>query len=153
MTRVSYMDTLMDKISPEPASGCWLWTAYVNRKGYGMVGVGGRKVKYSHRVMYEEMVGPIPKGMQLDHLCRVPCCVNPTHLEPVTPKENTNRSPRRGSLSGLRGSAKKNKHKTHCIMGHEFNEANTLIQNGHRCCRPCNTEATRVRRALNRNSI
>lgn len=62
--------------------GCWLWAGYRNPKGYG-----------PHRRAYEALVGPVPDGMQLDHLCRVRHCVNPEHLEPVTAQENVLRSP------------------------------------------------------------
>ncbi len=67
---------------------CWEWTAYRNPAGYGHF-----TKKYAHRVAYETLVGPIPAGLQIDHLCRNTSCVNPDHLEPVTPRENTLRSP------------------------------------------------------------
>jgi HNH endonuclease len=65
---------------------CWLWTAATNY-GYGVFRIDRRSI-YAHRYAYELLVGPIPDGLQLDHLCRVPPCVNPTHLEPVTHREN-----------------------------------------------------------------
>lgn len=72
-------------------SGCWLWQRGAhNRKGYGRIRVGGVKFMV-HRFAYEAMVGPVPDGMQLDHLCRNTRCVNPGHLEPVTPGENVRR--------------------------------------------------------------
>lgn len=72
--------------------GCWIWQRAVARKAapYGRVIHGGR-LKQAHRVVYEAMVGPIPDGLHLDHLCRVPSCVNPAHLEPVTVQENIHR--------------------------------------------------------------
>lgn len=72
-------------------SGCWLWIASVNKGGYGQCYRGG-KLHRAHRLVYSLMVGPIPDGLQLDHLCRRRCCVNPEHLEPVTAKENVRRS-------------------------------------------------------------
>lgn len=72
---------------------CWLWTAaIVQSTGYGRIGTGGRHhMNSAHRVAYEMMVGPIPKGLQIDHLCRVRHCVNPAHMEVVTSAENTRR--------------------------------------------------------------
>ena len=82
------------KWTPEPNTGCWLWTGVVDRKGYGQFRVGSqadstRRLVKAHRWAYEHLVGPIPEGRQIDHLCRVPWCVNPEHLEPVTNRENT----------------------------------------------------------------
>ena len=74
--------------------GCWLWTGSHNGLGYGTIRSVGRKM-YVHRYSYELLVGPIPAGLELDHLCRVPGCVNPDHLEPVTHAENL----RRGRLA------------------------------------------------------
>lgn len=73
--------------------GCWLWVGAL-RATYGRTSVGGRAV-YAHRVAYEDLVGPIPEGLTIDHLCRIRICVNPWHLEPVTRRENIRRSPRR----------------------------------------------------------
>jgi len=93
--------------------GCWLWTGNTDKDGYGMMHVvastpSGATTKRAHRLVYEAEVGPIPNGMQLDHLCKVRCCVNPAHLEPVTPKENVHRSGTMGNKwnagkPGLRG--------------------------------------------------
>jgi hypothetical protein len=94
MPKISEMrERLAHFISPEPNSGCWLWTGAL-RDGYGSYTsydagrVPMRKTSNAHRVVYEEFVGPIPAGLQLDHKCRVRCCVNPDHLEPVTQREN-----------------------------------------------------------------
>lgn len=72
--------------------GCWLWTGVVKDDGYGLFRDGKRSPKQAHRVAYESVYGPIPAGMQIDHLCRVRSCINPEHLQPVTPKENARRS-------------------------------------------------------------
>jgi len=82
------------KWTPEPNTGCWLWTASTNKNGYGQFRFGSqvdgtRTMVLAHRWAYEHLVGPIPEGLQLDHLCRAPWCVNPEHLEPVTSRENT----------------------------------------------------------------
>jgi hypothetical protein len=70
--------------------GCWLWAGCKNDRGYPQVGVRGRMV-YAHRHYYTVHVGPIPSGLQLDHLCRKRSCVNPDHLEAVTQVENIRR--------------------------------------------------------------
>jgi len=66
---------------------CWEWQGSTNKNGYGITGLSGKNV-LAHRAVYLEMVGPIPEGMQLDHLCANRICVNPNHLEPVTSHEN-----------------------------------------------------------------
>lgn len=114
------------------ANGCWLWTGMLSTSGYGQFG----KRIAAHRFAYEFAVGPIPNGLQLDHLCRVRNCVNPSHLEPVDPWENW----RRGESP-----AAVNRRKTHCKRGHAFDEANTawaLNARGkaYRWCRACNRE-------------
>jgi hypothetical protein len=74
---------------PEPNSGCWLWLGSL-RSGYGRFSLNGKTCE-AHRVSYEHLVGPIPQGMMIDHLCRTRCCINPDHLEPVTNAENIRR--------------------------------------------------------------
>ena len=102
---------------PEPNSGCLIWTGELNAAGYGCISIGnakrGTRIRsMAHRVSYELAKGPIPKGLDLDHLCRNPVCINPDHLEPVTRSENN----RRGDLMRR----KDVRVKTHCINGHEF---------------------------------
>lgn len=95
MNLLDLPEQLLDKIEPEPMSGCWLWTGCVNWDGYGTVGIylgGGRRnqkhtTRMAHRLVYELLVGPIGKPT-LDHICRVRCCVNPDHLRPATMFEN-----------------------------------------------------------------
>lgn len=108
--------------------GCWEWSGNMYHDGYGMFNVDERKVR-AHRFSYEIMVGPIPGGLQIDHLCRNRACVRFDHLEPVTQRENIRRG---NSLSGMRARA------THCIRGHAFDEENTYwAPNGSRRCRTC----------------
>jgi hypothetical protein len=123
---------------PEPNSGCWLWLRYLDADGYGRIGPrstwAGRNPMglRAHRVAYTAFVGPIPTGLDIDHLCRTRCCVNPAHMEPVTNAVNT--------LRGTGGPAT-NSRKTACRRGHPFDEANTYCLGGHRKCRRCNAVA------------
>ena len=83
---VPLVDRLSSKVAFGAADDCWLWTASL-RDGYGQIRVG-KSVRSAHLVMYELVVGAVPEGLDLDHLCRVRSCVNPRHLEPVTRREN-----------------------------------------------------------------
>lgn len=115
---------------------CWLWKGSLTHSGYGQVGRGGKRGGnvYTHRAMWECLVGPIPPGMQVDHLCKQPACCNPDHLEPVTPKENTRRSAA-GHITGAR-----NRAKTHCPAGHAYDALNTRFTANGRACRTCDRE-------------
>lgn len=94
--RVVIRGSLTDRFWPKvDASGdCWEWTAARNPEGYGRIGAGGTgsRILHAHRVAWELLVGPIPVGYEVDHLCRNRGCVNPDHLEPVTKLENIRRS-------------------------------------------------------------
>jgi hypothetical protein len=105
---------------------CFLWTGRTT-KGYGVISIKGKET-YVHRYMWEQMRGPIPAGLEIDHLCRVPRCVNPQHLEPVTHTENL----RRGNGWGGRHART-----THCPKGHPYDEANTQYSQGQRKCAEC----------------
>ena len=88
------------KIEPEPITGCWLWIGARHQHGYGIMQdhTPRRRRLYAHRVMYEALRGPIPRGMTLDHLCRQRCCVNPVHLEAVSRVENVRRGAARSGV-------------------------------------------------------
>ena len=113
----------VDKAGPLPTwapflGSCWIWTG-AHADGYGRI-----DNRSTHRVAYELVIGQIPDGLVLDHLCRVPACCNPTHLEPVTHRENMQRS--------------STAMKAFCKRGHEFTPENTYITAlGHRQCRAC----------------
>ena len=118
----------------DSSSGCWIWQAYCDAAGYGYLTIGGKN-RRAHRVSFEEFRGPIPDGLQLDHLCRNRGCINPDHLEAVTADENNRRS---HSPSAV------NAQKTSCIHGHEFSPENTYITpDGNRACRACVARASR----------
>jgi hypothetical protein len=121
-------------------SGCWVWAGRQTVKGYGTISFFSSPYR-AHRVAYELLVGPIPDGLVIDHLCRNRLCVNPDHLEPVTIKENVMRGV---GLTARLASA------THCVNGHEFTPENTGINAGHRFCRECNRANSRARRAKDR---
>ena len=89
MTRKTTVEDFERLFIPEPNSGCWLWLGSTN-KGYGRKSYHG-KLEYGHRLSYKLYIGPISDEMELDHLCRTPCCVNPDHLEPVSHTENVRR--------------------------------------------------------------
>ena len=106
----------------ERFGACLLWTGCRLPTGYGRFALNGETV-YAHRYAYESIYGPIPKGLELDHLCRNRSCVEVTHLEPVAHQTNMKR--------GRWGA------KTHCSHGHPFDEANTYWYRGRRMCRAC----------------
>lgn len=112
---------------PATSSACMLWLPRPDRHGYGYVRINGKQY-YAHRVAYELLVGPIPAGLHIDHLCRTRLCVHPDHLEAVTLAENN---------------ARKAAAVTHCPAGHLYDEANTYITAiGGRRCRTCQRAAT-----------
>jgi hypothetical protein len=122
----------------EKADGCWRWTGYQTPEGRGVINFSSGKV-FAYRLAYELLVGPIPEGLTIDHLCVNPNCVNPAHLEPVTLGEN--------SLRGS-GPAAQNKRKTHCHKGHPLSGDNLYNKpGGRRQCRRCINERARLRRA------
>lgn len=126
---------ISDNYIPEPNSGCWLWTGFTNEHGYGLLSVrenGKKKLRRAHRISYELKNGPIPKGLQIDHLCRVRCCVNPDHMEPVTLVENVMRGESFYAQQARR---------THCPRGHEYSGRNLHVgSKGERKCRACDLE-------------
>ena len=131
------LSLLMDRVEVSPV-GCWIWQRCLV-KGYGCWKFNGGSL--AHRIVYELLIGPIPEGYQIDHLCKVTRCVNPDHLEPVTPTEHSLRS----HISW-----------THCRRAHPLTPENTRVyyRNGkqERQCRAClrvaKRDQKRRRRAL-----
>ena len=123
--------------------GCWNWKAAKTTAGYGELRVGN-KTTYAHRLSYELAKGKIPKGLELDHLCRNPACVNPDHLEAVTRRQNQLRG---FSATGI------NSRKTRCPRGHLLAGDNLVPRvwaEGHRECLICSREKAYERFLRNR---
>lgn len=133
---MNFLDTRLparfwDKCIPEPNSGCWLWLGATMRNGYGELRVDGRN-RPAHRVAYEALVAPVSARLSMDHLCRVRCCVNPQHLEPVTQRENIMRG------EGPEQAGARMRNKTHCPRGHSYAGDNLYVRSdGRRECRTC----------------
>lgn len=116
------VDSFLARCVADLVTDCVLWTGSTDAKGYGLTRVNSKNWR-AHRYVYTQLVGPIPDGLQLDHLCRVPCCVNPDHLEPVTNRENV--------IRGIQARPRP----THCRTGHAYDGAVK--------CRTCRASACR----------
>lgn len=124
---------------PKQSEDCWIWLGNLDDWGYGRavsVRVSPTRTKMAHRWVYEQRVGPIPAGEQIDHLCRIPCCVNPEHLEAVTVAENVRR--------GLHGELR-----LACRRNHPATPENTYVRKSDnaRKCRVCARDDRRISRA------
>lgn len=125
-----------EKYRVDQESGCWIWTASLMPNGYAQFRYSRAKNGYGHRFSYEHHIGPIPEGRQIDHLCKNKACVNPDHLDVVTPKTNIERiGPRRSA----------NAEKTHCPRGHPLSGDNLYVFPNRRArtCRTCRREYAR----------
>jgi len=131
------IDRIMN-LSRETGAGCWEYAPDSRAdRNYRQVYLRRGVRRYAHRVVYEHMVGDIPAGLQLDHLCRNRICVNPAHLEPVTAQVNTRRA---------------RPVPTHCPQGHAYDEENTgTSPTGIRWCRTCKRVKALARYYANKN--
>lgn len=123
---------------PDWNTGCWNWLLGKDPGGYGQFRFNGKK-DLAHRIFYTQLIGPIPAGLDIDHLCRNRACVNPLHMEPVTRQVNT--------IRGV-GPAARHAAATHCKRGHPFDEENTYWRSDRpfgrgRTCRTCGRERPR----------
>ena len=128
------IDRFLEKVEPLE-NGCIKWTAWTDKDGYGRFKRAGRSGLnvMAHRFAYEYYVGTITSGLEIDHLCRNRSCINPDHLEVVTPKEHTLRGKTRAAA---------NSKKTHCPQGHPYKGDNLyLTPEKGRSCRECRKEA------------
>lgn len=117
-----------ERISIDPA-GCWLWQGYVRPDGYAAY---GKPRRFAHRLAFEAFRGPVPEGLELDHLCRVRSCVNPAHLEAVTHRENLSRGPSTNWIPARTGA---------CLRGHRRTEGTSYrTPAGAVQCRICRRE-------------
>lgn len=133
-----------EKVAPCAATGCWLWTASKDGKGYGQFAItrNGKSLnRRAHRISFEQHRGPIPDGMELHHNCEVKHCVNPAHLKVVTHAQNM--STGKWDIPITPRAAEFQLQKTACPKGHPLSGDNLYIYpDGRRQCRACRKEAS-----------
>jgi hypothetical protein len=130
------LDRLLQSVRKDEA-GCWIWQGQLGSCGYGRVYHDG-KMRSAHRAAWTLVNGPIPQGLEIDHLCRVRNCINPSHLEAVTHAENCQRGTAGLNLAAFQRA------KTHCPQGHPYSGENLYLPpSGGRICRTCRQIAVR----------
>lgn len=130
--RMKRAASMYERIDFDVPGGCWIWTGGGTGNGHGVYNTiaGLLNTHVAHRQIYQLFEGKVPKTQQVDHLCRVPRCVNPHHLEPVTPKENI---------------ARALEHKATCVNGHPYTEENRIPNGEWTRCRICHRDRERER--------
>lgn len=149
-SNLTLLERLLRRVAVSPQDGCWLFTGYIQKDGYGVIGVGNHRTNLAHRVSYELHKGSIPADQEIDHACHVPencligskClhrrCVNPNHLRLIFHVDNV----RNGNAGRLQLA------RTHCPSGHPYSPENTYIKKrGQRVCVACCSAYDRFRRA------
>lgn len=142
------LERFLAKVAIQP-DGCLLWTAAVDRHGYGGFRAEQDRWVTAHRWYYQHINGPVPEGLELDHLCRVRACVNPAHLRPVTRRENQ-------LAPGSESDSAKHANQTVCSRGHEYLPTNvqpSATAERVRRCRACSNAVNRARRLLTKTGI
>jgi hypothetical protein len=153
---------IFDRVDCSDVTACWMWPGAVYSPGCGHISWQVNNQQFHrtvHRVVYEALVGPIPEGMDLDHLCHDPAichpdpasacphrrCCNPSHLEPVSRSVNLRRG---GTVAAERAA------RTHCPQGHPYDDANTYFDTkGRRVCRECSRAWNRDYASRNREKL
>lgn len=136
MRKTALLERFEEKYEGEPTSGCWIWLAATNKKGYGLIQIE-RRFTRAHRVSWRIFRGAIPTGLAVLHRCDVRSCVNPSHLFLGTTADNNRDMVQKGRHG--------NSQKTECLRGHPFTADNTLFDSaGGRECRECGNLRRRV---------
>ncbi len=107
MRKESLENRFLDKVSPEPMSGCWIWTGNISKYGYGYLSINDKNVR-AHRCSYSLFVGEIPKDLYVCHTCDLRCCVNPRHLFLGTQRDNMKDMVAKGRASRVIGAIGEN---------------------------------------------
>lgn len=123
-TLPEFLARFLPHVGATDERGCWPWQSGLGNGGYGVISYKNKQYR-AHRIAYEVFVGRIKPGLHVDHLCRNRRCVNPAHLEPVTPRVNNERALPFLTL------------KTHCLRGHAMEGSNVRVYNGNRACGAC----------------
>lgn len=148
--RESVEHRLLKYMRVDAATNCWVWIGALSEGGYARLCVNNRDTR-AHRAAYELFVGPVPDGLQIDHLCRVRNCINPAHLEAVTGSENC----RRGTVGDH--IADRQRAKTHCPRGHEYSGENLAFWKNSgrvgRKCRACESARGKRRHAAKKAAL
>lgn len=136
---------IQQEVGVDPVTGCWNWRGVLSRKGYAIRFFFGCRSARVHRTSWELVNGPVPQGLEIDHLCLNRRCVNPDHLALVTPQENARRSNQTARSP--------REPRQYCQRGHEYTAENTLRRADRpasRECRTCNLETKRASRRTKR---